>query len=131
MRNKTDPTVQLIPSILVSGGYYLASMWLAGGGIYDTYRTANFRGRRGKRKKQRMKQAAAPRLQQAKTSRRSHRLTVVARRNKDPDQQSFHARMVFGMHGGGGGNDCFMIITTTVYTSSVPTSDVATGDRHP
>lgn len=41
-----------------------------------------------------------------------------------------HRQMVFGMRGGGGGNDSFTI-TTTVYTSPIPTSDVATGDPHP
>jgi len=44
-----------------------------------TYKMANLRGlsvRTGKRKKQSMKQMAAPRLQAAKTSIRSHRLTI-------------------------------------------------------
>lgn len=46
-----------------------------------TYKMANLRGlsvRTGKRKKQIMKQTAAPRLQAPKMSIRSHRLTSVS-----------------------------------------------------
>lgn len=114
-------------------------MWLAERRIYYTYRTANFRGRRastGKRKKQRVKQAAAPRLQQAKTSRRSHRLTVIARRNE------IQISKVLILHwcGGGGGNGRFAARSVPTpqpppppllapVPSQPPTSPLATGNR--
>lgn len=84
-------------------------------GIYKTYRTANFRGRKdstGKRKKQRTKQAAAPRLQHANTSRRSHRLTVVAPRSEGLDQQTVpfaSANFVHSANVHGSGSDHFAI----------------------
>lgn len=81
------------------------------GGNNATYRITNLRGRSdrtGKRKKQTTKQARAPRLQPAKTSIRSHLLTVDLKPDSSVHEPSQRRAVTQYQEKGGGVRKMFM-----------------------